>query len=67
VKGILRLQEEEMSVAIYRVHHVFHPPVQMNAWPESDRRSRILFITRGLELAEVEETWSLLQDRVLLE
>ena len=67
VKGILHLQEEELPVAIHGVHHVFHPPVQLSSWPEGDRRSRVVFITRGLERAEVEETWSLLKDRVLLE
>ena len=59
VKGILHLRDEALPVAIHGVHHVFHPPVQLNAWPDEDRRSRIVFITRGLERAEVEETWSL--------
>jgi len=36
----------------------------MSAWPEEDRRSRIVFITRGIERREVEETWSMLQHRV---
>jgi G3E family GTPase len=63
VKGILHLQEEELPVAIHGVHHVFHPPVQLSAWPEGDRRSCIVFITRGLERAEVEESWSMLQER----
>jgi G3E family GTPase len=61
VKGVLHLREEEMPVAIHGVHHVFHPPVQLSARPESDRRSRIVFITRGLERAEVEESWAILQ------
>src|SRR5215471_5088164 len=61
VKGILHLQEGALPVAIHGVHHVFHPPVQLNAWPGGDRRSRIVFITRGLERAEVEEAWSMLQ------
>ena len=63
VKGILHLQEEELPAAIHGVHHVFHPPVQLSAWPEGDRRSRIVFITRGLERAEVEESLSMLQGR----
>jgi G3E family GTPase len=63
VKGILHLREEELPVAIHGVHHVFHPPVQLSAWPEADRRSRIVFITRGLERAEVEKTLSMLSDR----
>jgi G3E family GTPase len=62
VKGILHLREEELPVAIHGVHHVFHPPVQLSAWPEADRRSRIVFITRGLGRAEVEETLSILSD-----
>jgi G3E family GTPase len=61
VKGILHLREEELPVAIHGVHHVFHPPVQLSAWPEGDRRSRIVFITRGLERAEVEQAWSMVQ------
>ena len=61
VKGILHLREEALPVAIHGVHHVFHPPVQLKAWPEGDRRSRIVFITRGLERAEVEETWSMVR------
>ena len=48
VKGILNLVGEAAPVAIHGVHHVFHPPVQLRAWPDADRRSRIVFITRDL-------------------
>lgn len=57
VKGILHLREEALPVAIHGVHHVFHPPVQLSAWPGSDRRSRVVFITRGLDRTEVEQAW----------
>ena len=57
IKGILNLASEAAPVAIHGVHHVFHSPVLMNAWTDDDRRSRIVFITRGLERAEVEESW----------
>jgi len=63
VKGILHLQDEALPVAIHGVHHVFHPPVQLSVWPDDDRRSRIVFITRGLERAEVEETWAAVGNR----
>ena len=33
---------------IHGVHHVFHPPVALSEWPDADRRSRIVFITRGI-------------------
>jgi G3E family GTPase len=57
VKGILDLAGEKAPVAIHGVHHVFHPPVLLNAWNDDDRRSRIVFITRGLKREEVEEGW----------
>ncbi len=57
VKGILDLAGESAPVAIHGVHHVFHPPVQLAAWGDDDRRSRIVFITRGLTREEVGESW----------
>ena len=50
-------------VAIHGVHHVFHPPVLLNAWTDDDRRSRIVFITRGLAQQEIEEGWRRLCER----
>ena len=49
VKGVLNLIGEDAPVAIHGVHHVFHPPVQLESWPDADRRSRVVFITRGIE------------------
>src|SRR5438132_1042 len=54
VKGILNLVGERAPVAIHGVHHVFHPPVLLSAWPDADRRSRIVFITRGIDRTEIE-------------
>jgi G3E family GTPase len=54
VKGILALEGESSPVVIHGVHHVFHPPVSLDAWPDDDRRSRIVFITRGIEREEIE-------------
>jgi G3E family GTPase len=53
VKGILNLIGENAPVAIHGVHHVFHPPVQLEGWPDADQRSRIIFITRGIEPADL--------------
>ncbi|HEV7372793.1 GTP-binding protein, partial [Arenibaculum sp.] len=55
IKGILRLRETELPVVVHGVQHVFHPPVRLEAWPDEDRRSRIVFITRDLDRATVEE------------
>ncbi|MFB6447139.1 CobW family GTP-binding protein [Bradyrhizobium tunisiense] len=57
VKGILNLRGEPTPIVIHGVHHVFHPPVALGDWPDSDRRSRIVFITRGIARDEVLELW----------
>jgi G3E family GTPase len=57
VKGILNLRGEPTPVVIHGVHHVFHPPVALAEWPDSDRRSRIVFITRGIARDEVLALW----------
>jgi G3E family GTPase len=57
VKGILNLRGEPAPVVIHGVHHVFHPPVALREWPDADRRSRIVFITRGIARQEVLALW----------
>jgi len=49
VKGILNLAGEMAPVAIHGVRHLVHNPVHMAAWPDADRRSRIVFIVDGIE------------------
>ena len=55
VKGILSLAGEDAPIAVHGVHHIFHPPVRLPAWPDADRRSRIVFITRGIDRDSVIE------------
>ena len=33
---------------MHGVQHLFHPPVLLPRWPDADRRTRIVFITRDL-------------------
>ncbi|MCW9032698.1 MAG: GTP-binding protein [Alphaproteobacteria bacterium] len=55
VKGILNIEGQDMPVAIHGVQHVFHPPVALPDWPDEDRQSRIVFITRNLGQQAVEQ------------
>ncbi|WP_420334761.1 CobW family GTP-binding protein [Roseibium sp.] len=49
VKGIVQLAEDpERPVVIHGVQHVFHPPATLEAWPDDDRRTRMVFITKEL-------------------
>ena len=56
IKGILCLRDEEGPVVIHGVHHVFHPPVALDRWPDDDHRSRIVVIARNLARSELEES-----------
>jgi len=50
LKGIVKLSESpEQPVVIHGVQHVFHPPATLTAWPDEDRRTRMVFITRDTE------------------
>ena len=57
VKGLVDVAGEDGPVAIHGVHHVFHPPVRLAAWPDSDRRTRIVVIGRKLDRARIEADW----------
>jgi len=48
VKGILNVEGMDKPMVIHGVQHLFHPPESLPAWPDEDRRSRIVFITRDL-------------------
>jgi G3E family GTPase len=43
-------------VLLNGVQHVVHPPEHLDAWPDDDRRSRLVFIGRGLDRSEVERS-----------
>ncbi|MBI3453050.1 MAG: GTP-binding protein [Rhodospirillales bacterium] len=54
VKGILNVAGEEQPVAVHGVQHLFHPPARLPAWPDSDRRSRLVVIARDIDRPTVE-------------
>jgi len=51
IKGLLN--HADGPVAIHGVGGFLHPPVPLAAWPESDRRSRVVIITERVKEAEV--------------
>jgi G3E family GTPase len=48
VKGLLAVEQCRGPVVVHIVQHVAHPPVELEDWPDADRRSRLVFVTRGL-------------------
>jgi G3E family GTPase len=56
VKGILNIADTDMPVAVHGVQHLVHPPTHMTAWPDTDRRSRLVFIVKGLAPTAIERS-----------
>lgn len=61
VKGIFNVRDVAGPIVIHAVQHLFHPPVQLEHWPDADRRSRVVFITRDLPRHIIEETLATLR------
>jgi G3E family GTPase len=41
---------------VHGVQHLVHPPIHMTAWPDADRRSRLVFIVDGLDRSVIERS-----------
>jgi G3E family GTPase len=54
VKGLVNVVGEAGPVLVQGAQHVFHPPVTLEAWSGSDRRSRLVFITRNIARESIE-------------
>lgn len=56
MKGIVHVSEmPDTPVVVHGVQHVFHPTAQLERWPDSDRRTKLVFITRDLPERTVRE------------
>jgi len=60
VKGLLEIEGAGRPYVVQGVQHVFSPPLRLEAWPSDDHRSRLVFITRGIERGTIEATLNLL-------
>jgi G3E family GTPase len=58
VKGFLNVEGCEGPVVVQVVQHLTHPPVELQNWPDADRASRVVFITRGITEKQV---WDLVE------
>jgi G3E family GTPase len=56
-KGLVHIAERpEQPLVVHAAQHLVHPPVTLPAWPDADRRSRLVFITQGMEPQVIERT-----------
>ncbi len=59
VKGLLNVDGE--PVAVHAVQTLIHEPVTLQQWPDAERRSRLVFIARGMNRAAIESTLDVLR------
>lgn len=59
VKGLLNVEGE--PVAVHAVQTLIHEPVTLQQWPDAERRSRLVFIARGMNRAAIEATLDVLR------
>ena len=58
VKGILNVAGCRGPVVVQYVQHLAHPPVELQSWPDQNRDSRIVFITRRLGEAQIRDLFA---------
>lgn len=64
VKGIINLQEQpEHPLVFHGVQHLYQPPETLPAWPSPDRRTRIVFITRGVDAESMDASLRVFERR----
>jgi G3E family GTPase len=57
LKGVVHVTGEPGPVVINGVRHVFHEPAHLPAWPDADRRTRLVFILKDLEPEIILDSW----------
>ena len=58
VKGMLDIAGVDGPVVIQGVHHVVNAPVELDAWPEGGRRSRLVLIADPATVAAARDSWT---------
>ena len=58
VKGILDVAGCQGPVVVQYVQHLAHPPVELQSWPDQNRNSRIVFITRNIAESQVRDLFA---------
>ena len=55
-KGMLDVRGVPDPVLINGVQHIVHPPMHLEAWPDGERRSRLIFIVKDMDRAPIEHS-----------
>ena len=56
MKGIFNVEGEDAPIVVHGVQHLLHPILRLPRWPDQDRQSRIVFITRNIPEAALKNS-----------
>jgi len=58
VKGLVNVEGKAGPMVVQGVQHLFHPPLELAAWPGEDRSTRLVFITRDIPRQTIADLFS---------
>ena len=59
MKGLVQVAEHpDQPLLLHAVQQILHPPVILEAWPDADRRSRLVLIVKDIEESVVQRLWA---------
>ncbi len=61
VKGFLDVEGCKGPVLVQFVQHLAHPPVELESWPDENRQSRVVFITRNISEPQIRELFKAIE------
>ena len=60
IKGILNVRGEDNPAVIHGVQHIFHPVEWLKEWPDEDKSTRMVFITRDVKKTIIEDFFKII-------
>lgn len=63
VKGILNIKDHEQPIVIHGVQHCIYAPEHLEEWPWEDKKSRIVFITRGIDNQLLQKSFNIFMNK----
>jgi G3E family GTPase len=59
LKGLVDIAGEPgRPLLVHAVQQILHPPIQLDAWPDADHRSRLVLIVKDIEEGTVQRLWA---------
>ena len=59
LKGLVDIAGEPgRPLLVHAVQQILHPPIQLDSWPDSDHRSRLVLIVKDIDENTVRKLWS---------